>query len=248
MTSRSSWFSPPTEFILKEDDVHVFLASLEVPPQKREILQRTLSKAELLKAVRFHFPKDRDHFVAARGLLRTLIGRYLKRDPRLLCFQYGPYGKPSIDPGTGGAALRFNISHSHGLCLFAFSREREVGIDVEHIRPSHPDDDNIIKRFFSPGEAAALEALPSPLRQKAFFSFWSRKEAYLKARGFGAARELNSFDVSGAPDEVTGMIGIKGDQESSCWSLTDLDPGPDHAAALVVEGHDWKLKCWRWEG
>lgn len=200
------------------------------------------------RAAHFHFLKDRAGFVTARGLLRTLIARYLNEEPRLLRFRYGPHGKPALEAGSGESSLRFNISHSHGLCLFAFSLERDVGIDVEHIRPFHPDDENIVRSFFSAGEAAALDALPSHLRQKTFFSFWSRKEAYLKAGGFGAAKELNSFDVSGPANELTGMIGIKGDPEASLWSLIDLDAGPEYAAAVVAEGHGWQLRCWQWEG
>jgi 4'-phosphopantetheinyl transferase len=247
MTPSSLWPVLAENFVLRKDEVHVFRASLDTQQEKRETLQRALSREELLRAARFHFPKDRNHFVTARGLLRTLIGRYLKLDPRVLRFQYGPHGKPSLETGPGKLSLRFNLSHSHGLCLFAFSLEREVGIDVEHIRPSHPDDEGIVRRFFSPEEAAALGALPSALRQKAFFTFWSRKEAYLKARGLGAAKELNSFDVSGDPDELTGIISIKGDQESFRWSLRDLDPGPGYAAALAAEGRDWQLRRWQWE-
>ena len=248
MTPPSLWLVAPAKFVLNKDEVHVFRASLELPPKKRETLHRTLSGEELSRAAHFHFLKDRTSFVTARGLLRTLIARYLDEEPRLLRFRYGPHGKPALEAGSGESSLRFNISHSHGLCLFAFSLEREVGIDVEHIRPSHPDDENIVKSFFSAGEAAALDALPSNLRQKTFFSFWSRKEAYLKAVGLGAAKELNSFDVSGPADAVTGMIRIKGDPEASLLSLMDLDAGPEYAAAVVAEGHGWQLRCWRWEG
>ena len=228
-------------FVLKKEEVHVFRASLQIPPGKRELFQAVLSRDELLRAARFHFPKDRDHFVAARGLLRTLLGQYTGANPRMLRVGYGPHGKPFLETGSGTGSLKFNISHSHGLCLLAFSLGREVGIDVEYLRPSQSDDEDIVMRFFAPAEAAALGALPPDLRQKEFFTFWSRKEAYLKARGFGAAMELRSFDVSGRPDERTGRIDIKGDEKASRWSLTDLDPGPRYAAALAAEGHDWQL-------
>jgi 4'-phosphopantetheinyl transferase len=235
------------DFVLKEKEVQVFRASLQTPPGKREVFQTVLSQDELSRAARFHFPKDRDHFVTARGLLRTLIGRYTGSDPRALRFHYGPHGKPFLDAGPGTEPLRFNISHSHGLCLLAFSLGKEVGIDVESVRPSQPEDQDIIARFFAPAEAASLGALPPDLRQKEFFTFWSRKEAYLKARGCGAAMELRSFDISGRPDDRTGIIGIKGDEESSLWSLRDLDAGPGYAAALAAEGHDWQLTYRDWE-
>lgn len=229
------------DFVLEKKEVQVFRASLQVSPGKREMFQTVLSGDELSRAARFHFPKDRDHYVTARGLLRRLLGRYTGADPRALRFFYGPHGKPFLDSGPGTEPLKFNISHSHGLCLLAFSRGKEVGVDIEYIRPSRPEDEDIVMRFFAPAEAAALGALPPDLRQKEFFTFWSRKEAYLKARGFGVAMELRSFDVSGRPDERTGMIGIKGDEESPLWSLRDLDAGPGYAAALAAEGHDWQL-------
>jgi 4'-phosphopantetheinyl transferase len=236
-----------TDFVLKKEDVHVFRASLQVRPEEREVFEATLSRDELLRASRFRFSQDRDYFVAARGLLRTLIGRYTGANPRGLCFRYGPYGKPFLETGPGTEPLRFNISHSHGLCLLAFSRGREVGIDGEYIRPSGPDDEDIIRRFFSPAEAAALGALPIELRQKGFFTFWARKEAYLKARGFGAAMELRNCDVSGSPDERTGLITVRGDEAASRWGLTDLDAGPEYAGALAAEGHDWQPTFREWE-
>ena len=128
---------------------------------------------ERQRAGRFHFEKDRGEFIVGRALLRTLLGRYGHREPSQLEFHYGASGKPRLageDP-----SLRFNLSHSHGLALYAFSRGRELGIDVEQIR-SNADAKKIAERFFSSQEVATLRALPAHEREKAFFDCWTRKE------------------------------------------------------------------------
>ncbi len=242
------WRDPPQGLALVKDEVHVFRASLDLPVEQAEILELTLSSDEMARAGRFRFEKDRKKFVVARGLLRTLLGRYLKADPRSIHFKYGPHGKPAVGSPVEAGYPGFNISHSHGLCLLAFSLRREVGIDIEYIRPTRHDDEHISRRFFRPAESASLDALPSHLRQRAFFTFWTRKEAYLKARGSGVMTGLNRCDVSRTPDEHTGMVEVREDEGTSGWTVVDLDAGPSYAAAVAAEGPEWRLKCWEWEG
>ncbi|HHT9135538.1 MAG TPA: 4'-phosphopantetheinyl transferase family protein, partial [Candidatus Avalokitesvara rifleensis] len=99
----------------------------------------------------------------------------------------------------------------------------------------------------SPKEIASLSALPASMQKEAFFACWTRKEAYLKARGNGLALPLDQFDVSLVPGEPALLLNTKdGPLETSRWSLMELYPGPGYAAALAVEGHDWQLKGWQW--
>ena len=127
------------------------------------------------------------------------------------------------------------------------TREHEIGVDVERIRPDLAGE-KIAERFFSSREAATLRELPAHMRQKAFYTCWTRKEAYLKAIGQGITLHLDQFEVSVAPGEPAVLLSINGDpKEASYWSLKGLDPGPGYVGALAVKGHGWDLRCWHWK-
>jgi len=225
----------------------VWRASLELPSSQVQALQHDLSEEELERAKRFHFQRHRTHFIVARRLLRTILGRYLKTQPSQLRFRYGPQGKPELDGEAAQRALRFNVSHSYGVALYAVTHDWEIGVDVERIRPDLAGE-KIAERFFSPREAAMLRALPARMQQEAFFTCWTRKEAYLKAKGEGLTLRLDEFEVSVVPGEPAALLSVKGDpQEASQWSLKELDPGPGYVGALAVKGHGWHLRCWQWE-
>src|ERR1043166_1017688 len=178
------WVPPPDDLKLPDEEVHVWRAGLDLPPAQLERLHRVLSPDEQEKAAWFHFEKDRQHFTAARGFLRMILGRYLGSDPGELRFSYNSYGKPSLAAEFSTPPLRFNLAHSHGLALFAFNCGRELGIDLESIRPDRATEE-IAERFFAEAEVAALRSLPLEARVRAFFDCWTRKEAFIKARGMG---------------------------------------------------------------
>lgn len=222
-------------------------ASLKLPGPEVQALHHSLTKEELERADRFHFQRHRAHFIVARGLLRTILSRYLKIEPRRLRFRYGPKGKPELAGDTSRRGLRFNISHSHGLALYAVTDDRQIGVDVERIRPDVTGE-KIAERFFCPREAATLRELPAEVRQQAFYTCWTRKEAYLKAIGKGITLRLDQFEVSVTPGEPAVLLSINGDpKEASYWSLKELDPEPGYVGALAVKGHGLDLRCWRWE-
>jgi len=247
MTSSSSLWNPPPEILtLGSNEVHVWRIGLEQPASQIEGLRQIVAPDELSRAEAFFFPRDRDRFIAARAVLRIILSRYLKRDPRQLRFCYSTYGKPSLAEECGGDWLRFNVAHSHQIALIAVAIGRELGVDIEYIRPQVVEE-QIAERFFSPREVAALRALPASQQAEAFFNCWTRKEAYIKARGEGLSLPLDQFDVSLVPGEPARLLSVHGDpQEASRWSLRELTPGPGYTAALVVEGHAWQLKCWQW--
>jgi 4'-phosphopantetheinyl transferase len=239
------WHPPPTDLSLSEDKVHVWRASLTLPASRIQGLRRLLSQDEIDRAERFHFQRDREHFIAGRGLLRTILGRYLDQEPDRLRFSYSPHGKPALTPEFDGDTFHFNLSHSRGLALFALTRGRQVGIDLEHIR-SDLSNEEIAERFFSPQEVATLRSLPLDRRQEAFFSCWTRKEAYIKARGEGLSIPLDQFDVTLTPNEPAVLLAVRGNEgEVRRWSLLALAPTPDYVAALAVEGKVWRLVCWQ---
>jgi len=200
------------------------------------------------RARRFHFQRDSERFIVTRGLLRCILGRYLGIEPGRLRFVYNSYGKPALATASDEGALCFNLSHSGGLALYAVARGRQVGIDLERIR-AVPEIEQIAQRFFSSREYAAFRSLAAGLRQEAFYSCWTRKEAYIKARGQGLSLPLDQFDVSLVPGEPARLLDVRGDsQDGHHWLLRELEPGPGYVAALAVEGHGWKLKCWHFPG
>lgn len=246
MITDSFWESPPADLALSSDDVHIWRASLDLPASRVQGLQYTLAADELKRAERLHFQKDRAHFLVARGLLRAVLGRYLDMDPSQVCFWYNFYGKPFLAASPGRYTLNFSLSHSHGLALYAVTRGRKIGIDLERIHTDFACE-QIAERFFSPRENTVLRALPANMKHEAFFTCWTRKEAYIKAKGEGLSLPLDQFDVSLAPGGPATLLNSRWDpQETSRWSIQELFPGPSYVAALAVEGHGWRLTRWQW--
>ncbi|HEX3282861.1 MAG TPA: 4'-phosphopantetheinyl transferase superfamily protein [Pyrinomonadaceae bacterium] len=229
---------------LDVSEVHLWQASLEGRPA--DIFESFLSADELARANRFHFAEDRTHFVVARGLLRNLLAAYLGIDCAALRFSYGVKGKPFVVL-EGQTQINFNLSHSHGRAAFAFTRGRELGVDLEYVKPDF-DAESIATRFFSRSEVLALRTVPAEVRNQAFFNCWTRKEAYIKARGEGLSMPLDEFDVSLRPGEPAALLNnYREEREVKRWSMKKIPTPADFVGALVVEGHDWQLKSFSLE-
>jgi 4'-phosphopantetheinyl transferase len=242
------WNMPQDNVILGGNEVHVWKAPLEAPLNTIYSLQRILSEEEVKRARQFYFEKDRLHWIVARGILRILLGYYLDIDPRGVSFVTNGYGKPFIAYPSHGTRLRFNLTHSGELALYALTYDRHVGVDVEYMR-SDIDCEKLAQYHFSPYERAALQALPTALRLEAFFLCWTRKEAYIKARGSGLCIPLDQFDVSLTPGEPAALLASREDPHATAaWSLHALAPGARYTGALVVEGTGWHLSCLQWPG
>ncbi|MDQ3928579.1 MAG: 4'-phosphopantetheinyl transferase superfamily protein, partial [Chloroflexota bacterium] len=164
-----------TSLVLPDGAVHIWSAPLDLPSELMPHFESLLSPGEIARADRFVFEKTRRHFIAGRGLLRSILSWYAGRQAGELEFEYGPYGKPALAESCEGAWLRFNVSHSRDRALYALARGREVGVDVEYMR-TDLEYEGIAKRFFSPRESAVLRALPKSQRCEAFFNCWTRKE------------------------------------------------------------------------
>jgi len=235
------WEWPPDPLTLEDDEVHVWRAQLDAPEAVIHQLRETLDPAEVARADRFHFEKDRRQFVVGRGLLRTLLGRYLNLKPDTLRFGYAAQGKPFLM----GIGCRFNLSHSGGVALIAVTANREAGIDLERIRPEFANE-TIAEEFFSSQEIAALRGLPAYVQPEAFFNCWTRKEAYLKARADGLSFPLGQFSVSLIPGDPAALLSVHGEpDEIARWSLLHLNPGRGYVGALVVEGPRPRLRTFR---
>ena len=239
------WDLPWENLSLSSRGIHVWCASLDQSASAFQQLSKTLSADERMRAERFYYERDRKRFIVRRGLLRTILDCYLGIEPDRLHFRYGAHGKPKLAETLKGDNLRFNLSHSHGLALYAIARDQEIGVDIECVRPI-PEAKQIAENYFSTREYDDFRALSEQERLVAFFNCWTRKEAYLKALGFGLTRSLDEFDVSLAPGESARLLSIKGDPEkASRWFLQDLMPASNYVAALAVKGQDAQFTFWQ---
>ncbi|HLC42886.1 MAG TPA: 4'-phosphopantetheinyl transferase superfamily protein [Methylomirabilota bacterium] len=205
-----------------------------------------MAEDERRRAERFKFEKGRCQYIVARARLRAILARYLHVEPGRVQFSYTSYGKPLLADEFQNHGLRFNVSHANGMALYAVTRGREIGVDLEYTG-RRIDADRIAERFFSDREVSKLSSLPTHARELAFYTCWTRKEAYIKAKGTGLTLPLKSFDVSLCPREPAALLRTEGDpREASRWSLNELRPSSGYVAALAVEGRDWRLKCWSW--
>jgi 4'-phosphopantetheinyl transferase len=240
-----SWLRPVGQITLLKNDVHVWRASLDDCSGALKEYARILSDAEHKKAERFRFDRDKIRFIIGRGVLRTIIGKYyIGVEPNHFEFSYGSHGKPHLVEKLDGRALYFNQADSNGLALYAFTQISEIGVDLEYMR-SMADEDQIVEGSLSEYEKDAFKALSESEKHEAFFSCWTRKEAFIKAIGKGLYYPLDQFDVSLCPDEPARVISIEGDQdEASKWTLIDLRPEIGYAAAVAFEGTFADVRLW----
>lgn len=245
--SPSLWCPAPTRPLLGGDEVHVWRAGLDQPSSTVQSMLELLSPDERCRAGRFYFQRDFKRFVIARGLLRTILSLYLQLRPEQLRFCYSEFGKPELVSLTGQETLRFNVSHSHNQALFAFAHKWGIGVDIEYLRKNLASRE-LAECVFSPNEIDMLCALPAHRQTEGFFNCWTRKEAYIKARGEGLSFPLDCFDVSLAPGEPAALLSHRKDsREIRRWSLRELASETGYAAAIAVESSNWRLSCWHWD-
>ncbi|HYE87464.1 MAG TPA: 4'-phosphopantetheinyl transferase superfamily protein, partial [Vicinamibacterales bacterium] len=193
--------------------------------------RRLLSADEHERMARFVFDRDRRAFLLTRALVRTTLSRYAAIAPADWRFIANVHGRPEIlERPDGVPDLRFNISHTDGLIACAVTIGREIGVDVEHIgRHLHHD---VAGRHFAPAEVADLRMRPPAEQQKVFFDYWTLKESYIKARGFGLALPLGDFAFKlqpPDPPQITFEPSL--DDDPASWQFLQDSPSPQHRLA-----------------
>ncbi len=175
-----------------------------------------------------------------------ILGQYLGVSPGHVEMAIATNGKPRLAPAPNLLPLCFNLSHSEDLALVGVALDRQIGVDVEHWRPL-VDAESIVGRYFAPGERLCWQALPEHERLPAFFRGWTRKEAYLKARGVGLSVGLDQFEVSLVAGASTRLV-EEGDTKNSttCWQIDDISAGEAYSAAYAVEGEIEKASLYDW--
>jgi len=234
-------FPVQRELQLTGEGVHLWRVNIPLMTPSVTERSRILSSEEQKRASRFHHAVDRNRFVIVRSLLRQILGSYLGKDPLALMFSYSKKEKPFLAGEGVGDAIGFNVSHSGDIALLAFGRGREIGVDVEQVRPD-TDVKAIAERFFSTREQGDLAALPDGERRQAFFRCWTRKESFIKATGKGLSLPLRNFDVSLQPGDRDALLATRPDAlERTHWRLQDVTVEQGYAAALCVSGNNWQL-------
>jgi 4'-phosphopantetheinyl transferase len=227
-------------------EVHLWWSALNVSePVSDARISEVLSADEQARAARFHLGRDRRRFILARGMLRHILARYVGRRPQEIRFQYSLQGKPRLaDPLSD---IEFNLAHSDELFLCAITRGRQVGVDVERIRPM-PDLVQVASSTFSLVEQVALFALEPDQWLRGFFNCWTRKEAYVKARGDGLRIPLEAFDVSLKPGEPAALLANRlNPDEVMRWSLAEVSPAEEYVGAVAVQGQVVRVELKQWE-
>jgi 4'-phosphopantetheinyl transferase len=213
-------------------DARIWLVDLDGTGADPAAALALLSDDEQVRAERFVLEVHRRRFVTGRAALRALLGARLGCPPRQLHFDYGPAGKPAL---SGGGDTRFNLSHSDRYALVAVATGAELGVDIERVRALR-DMDLVAERVFSAGEREALGEIAPDRKAEAFFAGWTRKEAYIKARGEGIGL-LGAVEVVLAPGDAPRLIRVAGlPDEAERWSIGAFCPVPGFAAAVCIEG------------
>ena len=237
-------FHLETGLALPENEVQLWRLDLEALAVGEDRWQQLLSADEQMRARRFISVRARHEFVVTRGLLRTVLAAYLDAGPKILIFHDSTREKPRLGPPYADSGIAFNLSHAGGIALLAFTRSRELGVDVERLRRDL-DVDAIARRYFSLPEQRQLAALNSEERYEAFFRCWTRKEAYIKAKGEGLSLPLDQFEVSLAIGDTDALLATRPDtSDAARWSLREVPAGYGYVAALCVAGHEWHLRGW----
>jgi 4'-phosphopantetheinyl transferase len=236
------WLTSPETMDLQSHQVDIWRVVLDLPSDSFQWAESTLSADELERASRFHFEKDRSRFIVAHASLRGVLAQYLQRDPKQISFSANEFGKPFLPDHE----VEFNLSHSGDYAMIAVTRGRNIGVDIEHLRDDK-ELETLARRFFSPSEVTELMALPPEWRMIGFFNCWTRKEAYIKARGLGLSLPLDSFDVSLAPGERVMLRATRPDsKDATRWTIRPLEVDSGYAGAIAVKGLGLDFRFWDW--
>ena len=240
-----TWQTEPSDLGISPQHVDIWLTSTELGEEQARAYRESLSQGELARAQKFESDAKYREYIVTRGLLRQVLTSMAGLDIAGVDFLDGEHGKPCLDSRVAGETIAFNVSHSHGLALVALTPEGRLGVDLEKIRPE-VDWLPLARRYFSGTEFRALDEFPEDLRLKAFFTCWTRKEAFVKALGAGVAYGLKEFDVSIDPDEAYAALTLRRpDEDAARWLIKNIPVPGNHVAALALDRPACHFRLWR---
>jgi 4'-phosphopantetheinyl transferase len=229
--SMTIWQHPVGFPTLNNHQVHLWRANLTLSNPEIEKLTTLLSTDEIVRASKFRFAQHKSRFIAARGILRQLLGKYLQVSPSNVTLTYSDRGKPQLPHNS---PLQFNLSHSQEYGLFGFTLNYLIGVDLEYQRVM-PDALNIAQRFFSVREFKMLEEMPQEQQARLFFQLWTAKEAYLKAIGTGLSGSLASIEICVDENHFPYLSPRQENEiETKHWSLYSCTPEINYLGAIAI--------------
>lgn len=237
------WSPPPGHPVPVPGEVHLWRVDQSAAGGDPEEALALLSAEERARRDRYRFERHRRRFALRRAALRRILAAYSGADPAAVAFRVSAHGKPELaEPGD--PPLRFNLSHSEELALVAVTADADLGVDIEVVRPLDAPE-ALARTVFSPAELGELLDLPAADRLAGFFNGWTRKEAWLKARGEGLIGDLEGFDVTLAPGREPRLLRVAGDpDEAARWRLVAFAPAPGAVAAVALRAASCRLAFW----
>lgn len=233
-------------FQSREDtSIHLWIINTDGSNIPLDYYKSILSKQEQERADRFHHSEQIRRYIIAHARLREILGSYLRINPNAINYSSNSHDKPFLVVKPGQQDVQFNLSHSHEIAIIAIAQFRPVGVDVEWLKPL-PDYMNIARKYFSPGEVAALTKLKSKQSEQAFIQLWAGKEALIKARGVGLSTPLNQLCLENLlrqsvivsmEDEETG--------EEKSWQVYKIHLNKDYVGAIATEAKDLEIQYYR---
>jgi 4'-phosphopantetheinyl transferase len=232
---------------ISDDEIHVWHVSLNQPSFQIEKMSDILSEEEWKRITEYRFNQFRIRYILCRGFLRTILGRYVGINPKVIHFEYGDYGKPVIRGVGGEHRVQFNLAHSGDLAVYAITAKSRIGVDVEYVE-TFPEMASVATNIFSLREQKAWMALPEEMKKFAFYNGWTRKEAYLKGIGIGLQTELNQIEVSIIPGEPAKLIQQTDEpDEAHSWSLADIVIDKNYVAAVAYDCGFKRIQVRHWD-
>ena len=222
--------------VLRENELHIWQITLSSDPSLLDICKSLLSREELKKIRWLKFEKDQNKNIISQGVLRLLLSDYLKVENSELILKRHRKGKPFIE---NNKSLFFNMSNSGNLCVYAFSRQGEVGIDIEE-KKSLPDIDDLILKNMKGQEIDYINNHPDQ-KENSFFRFWTLKEAYLKAIGEGMRLTPDKLEFM-IENENIRLINQHGLNDQEDWIMRVFYPKTYYFGALVYKNEKTKIK------
>lgn len=231
----------------KASDIDIVYFSLDLDDKKQQSLYELLSDDEKQRAARYRFDKHCHRFICGRGSIREILADRAKCQPHSIKFKLNEFGKPSIHEPDFSRHIQFNASSSETLGAIAISTSHSLGFDIERIMPDNGRDyELIVKNEFTSDEYKWYEKQSAANQDKAFYTLWTCKEAYLKALGIGLNGGLNRFSIDLHEDRaVVKYTNLESSHMSSLF-LYPVDTDVDVAACLAVATGNCQIQTYRW--
>ena len=227
---------------LRAGVVYIWEGRLDVPEPVSAAARTLLSERERKRADRFVYDRHRRRYTVAQAHLRRVLGQLTGTSPAAVRFQYEEKGKPYLPGGPS-----FNQSHSEERIMIAVAASGRLGVDIEELRRVRLML-AIADKNFARDEVARLRAVPPDQRRRLFFRLWTRKEAFLKALGFGLTHPLRSFSVDPSPGAAQGLLHV-GDlpEDPARWHIGGVACAAGAEAALAVDQAEVEVEPLRYD-